>query len=96
MMNDLSPSFDSLRKQAHDYSRNNRCYSAVVEITTYMAASARVTVMSSKNPIKSFSRGGQFVGVMAQFHCGAPYSDSRASAPACQLTKSTDPDKLPF
>jgi hypothetical protein len=64
--------YDEMRDYAREQSRLNGGYSAVVEIVTYLSDRTRRTVMHSRTPIRDFSRGGQFVGVMSQFRNGQP------------------------
>lgn len=93
----MEPTYEELRADAREKSRSLGRYAAVVEITTYMGSRSRTTVMVSTDPIKSFSRGGQFVGLVCQFRSGQPYGDGRLAKP--EPTKpilATDDNKLPF
>jgi hypothetical protein len=71
-------------------------WAAIVEIHRYMASEAFTTIASSSiGPIKSRSRGGEFVGVGAQFRNGEsmnrPAPKNITVAPV-----DSDDDELPF
>jgi hypothetical protein len=73
-------SYEDLIENAREQSRTLGRYAAVVTITRYMADKIRTTVAVSTEPIVSRQRGGEFVGVDAQFHNGQPYAESTSQA----------------
>jgi hypothetical protein len=83
---------DQIRDQAQRQSAGG--YSAVVEITTYLSNRPHTTVMTSNQPIESFSRGGRFVGVMSQFRDGKPFGS--APVVAAKSRPELAPGELPF
>lgn len=64
--------YEVQRAYACEASKKGR-YAAVVEIIRYGSGSITTTVASGNVPIRTHSRGGEFRGVVAQFHDGKPY-----------------------
>lgn len=89
--------YEELREKARQTSIT--CgYGAVVEIHTYLSSSGpRMTVAGGRSPIKSQSRRGEFVGLVAQWKDGQPYGDGRPMAvPQPVPVMADDDDTLPF
>lgn len=98
MFNVLTATYEEMADYALEQSRSLGRYAAVVTITTYMGDRTRTTVVVSTTPIKSQQRGGEFVGVGAQWHAGRPYggSNRRPAAKPVVIAPEDDSDELPF
>jgi hypothetical protein len=70
----VNQTYEQLTENAREQSRRLGRYAAVVEIVTYPTGSTRTTVAVGTTPIRTRQRGGEFIGVMCQFHDGQPCS----------------------
>jgi len=65
--------YDVQRDYAREASLGGR-YAAIVEIIRYSGSRMTTVAVSRNTPLKTYStRGGEFRGIVAQFHDGLPY-----------------------